>query len=111
MERQLNLTFFKIPAGMSNDADSVVRVSGEFSMAAQRHVFFEAQSALAVPSGEKDELTVWAGTQFPNGIQQAVSKALEIPRHKVVVKCKRAGGGFGGKERANVPLLAAIAAK
>lgn len=30
--------------------------------------------------------------------QQIAAEALHIPRHKVVAKVKRIGGGFGGKE-------------
>ena len=35
---------------------------------------------------------------------------LNVPRHKVTVKCKRAGGAFGGKARIQCAYLAAAAA-
>ena len=36
---------------------------------------------------------------------------LGLPANKVVVRCKRVGGAFGGKERSLVSIIAAIAAK
>ena len=32
-------------------------------------------------------------------MQQQVCVVLGLPQHKVTVRCKRTGGGFGGKER------------
>ena len=32
-------------------------------------------------------------------MQQQVCMVLGLPQHKVTVRCKRTGGGFGGKER------------
>ncbi len=46
-------------------------------------------------------------------LQTEVAKALQVARHKVTVKVKRIGGGFGGKESTSgiVAAPAAIAAK
>ncbi len=30
-------------------------------------------------------------------LQEVVCQALHLPLHKVVVRCRRLGGGFGGK--------------
>ena len=35
---------------------------------------------------------------------------LNVPRHKITVRVKRSGGGFGGKERFQCAYLAAAAA-
>jgi xanthine dehydrogenase/oxidase len=40
--------------------------------------------------------------------QTTVASALGIPQHKVVVRTKRIGGGFGGKESRTVPIAAAV---
>jgi xanthine dehydrogenase molybdopterin-binding subunit B len=32
-------------------------------------------------------------------VQSNLSRVLGVPRHKIIVKTKRLGGGFGGKER------------
>ena len=39
-----------------------------------------------------------------------MASVLGIPQHKVIIKTKRLGGAFGGKERCNVALMAAVAA-
>lgn len=38
-----------------------------------------------------------------------MSRVLGIPKHKIVCKVKRIGGGFGGKETRSMPLNAAAA--
>lgn len=47
---------------------------------------------------EEDELEVYCSTQHPSEIQKYISEILNIQANKVVVKVKRLGGGFGGKE-------------
>ena len=56
---------------------------------------------------------IFSTTQDPAKAQKHISNMLNIPASKVVVKVKRLGGGFGGKEtRANLTLLPiAIAAR
>ncbi len=95
---------------VKTQGDEII-VKGKVKIGGQKHMYFERQEAVAIPSGEKDEILVWVGTQNPSGVQGAISKVLQIPRHKIVVKCKRVGGGFGAKERAFVPLLATVAAR
>merc|ERR1712106_1091486 len=56
------------------------------------------------------EMTVHFTTQEPCNVQTQVSAVLNVPQHKIIVKCKRAGGAFGGKERCFVALMAAVAA-
>lgn len=71
--------------------------SGEVRMGGQEHFYLETQNCLVIP-GEDQELEVVSSTQCVNDVQGDVCRALGIPRHKVVVKVKRIGGGFGGKE-------------
>ena len=88
-----------------------VTVEGTVRLGGQKHCYFEMHDAVALPLGEKGEVTVWTGTQNPTGVQEAVSKVLGLPRNRVVVKCKRIGGAFGGKERGHIAALAALAAR
>lgn len=46
-------------------------------------------------------------------LQMALAKLLDVPAHNVVVKVKRIGGGFGGKEsRSHLPsMMTAVAAR
>ena len=69
----------------------------------------ETNSCLAIPSNEDGELTVYASTQNPTEGQKLIAHALNISMNKVVVKVKRLGGGFGGKETRCTPLIVAAA--
>ena len=71
----------------------------------------EPQTAIAVPGTEKNELILYSATQNTMGVQKAVANALKIPMHKIIVKIRRLGGAFGGKEGALPSLIAAVAAR
>jgi len=83
-------------------------VEGSIRTGAQEHFYLETQTSLVVP-GEGDEVTVFASTQNPTLTQMTVASVLGVGAHRVVVKVKRMGGGFGGKESRSVPLTAAVA--
>ncbi len=59
------------------------------------HTPIETHTALARFEGDK--LTVWASTQSPFGLQDAITRDLGIPRENVRVITPFVGGGFGGK--------------
>ncbi len=88
-----------------------VTIKGTVYLGGQEHLYMETAGALAIPSGEKDELTIWAGSQNLRGVQKDVSHVLGVPQNRIVVKAKRVGGGFGGKERMPCAILAAVAAR
>ncbi|XP_050664859.1 xanthine dehydrogenase-like [Leptidea sinapis] len=78
--------------------------SGYIRIGAQEHFYLETISAYA--RRIEDELEIISTSQNPAEIGQLVSKALNIPVHKIVAKVRRLGGGFGGKEtRASVLAL------
>ena len=88
-----------------------------FLTGAQEHFYLETQTSLVVP-GEGEEVTVFASPQNPTltqvidagcqnttpntsldfFLQMTVASVLGVGAHRVVVKVKRMGGGFGGKE-------------
>lgn len=70
---------------------------GEMSIGGQEHFYLEPQGALVIPQ-ENDEILSIASTQGPHHHQHVIAHALGLPQSKVVVKVKRLGGGFGGKE-------------
>ena len=39
-----------------------------------------------------------SSNQNPSKVQESIAHVLGLPQHKIVVKTKRIGGGFGGKE-------------
>jgi len=84
-------------------------VEGAMRTGAQEHFYLETQATIAIPHGEDDEITIWASTQNPTATQMTVASVLGIQANKVVVRVKRMGGGFGGKESRSVPLSAVVA--
>ncbi|EER16263.1 xanthine dehydrogenase, putative [Perkinsus marinus ATCC 50983] len=78
--------------------DEYAVVSGRFKMAGQEHFYFETQGARAVPTDGGTEIEVFSSTQNPHETQMNIAEVLGIPFNRVVVRTKRIGGGFGGKE-------------
>jgi xanthine dehydrogenase large subunit len=74
----------------------------------QDHFYLEGQIAIALPQ-EDGGMLVWSSTQHPTEVQQIVAHALALAANRVVVQCRRMGGGFGGKE-SQAALMAAAAA-
>lgn len=72
-------------------------VKGTLRMGGQEHFYLETQNCIAIP-GEGDEMEIISSTQCVNDVQKEVAHALGVPYHKVTVKVRRIGGGFGGKE-------------
>jgi xanthine dehydrogenase molybdopterin binding subunit/xanthine dehydrogenase small subunit len=87
------------------------RLAGEFEIGGQDHFYLESQAAWAEP-GEDGTMQIASSTQHPTEVQHAIAHVLRVPAHKVIVKCPRMGGAFGGKEtQAVIPAaLAALAA-
>ena len=77
-------------------------------MSAQEHFYLETNVSLCVP-GEDGEMEVFASTQQAKETQDFVAHVIGVPYHKVVVRVKRLGGGFGGKESRSVFLSAGLA--
>lgn len=86
-------------------------VRGLVRLGGQEHYYFEPHTALAVPGGEKGEMTLYFSTQLPSLVQAGLASVLGLPQSRITVKCKRAGGAFGGKERFFVALMAGLAAQ
>jgi xanthine dehydrogenase/oxidase len=91
----------------------IVKVSGSFSSGAQEHFYLETNTTLAIPSESDTNLTIYCSTQAVTKTQNFCSSSTGTPASKVVVRVKRMGGAFGGKETRSVhaSCAAAIAAK
>jgi xanthine dehydrogenase/oxidase len=87
------------------------RVSGRVRLGGQEHFYFEPNVTLAQPS-DGGEMLVFASTQNVNKTQHGVASVLGLPMNQVTCQVRRIGGGFGGKETANIQLscIAAVAA-
>ena len=95
------------------DGNRLVIVEGSMRSGGQEHFYLEPNSTLAVPSESATNLTIYASTQAPTKTQDFCARVTNTPAAKVVVRMKRMGGGFGGKETRSVfvSTAAAVAAK
>ena len=84
------------------------RVSGNMHIGGQDHFYLEGHIAIAKPE-ESGDLLVFSSTQHPSEVQHMVAKVLNLSSNQIVVRVKRMGGGFGGKETQS-NLFAVIAA-
>ncbi|XP_033728479.1 xanthine dehydrogenase/oxidase-like [Pecten maximus] len=86
---------------------------GQVRSGFQEHFYLEPSGALVVPKNESGEIEIFTTSQAPTFCQTTASQILGIPRNKIVVRQKRLGGGFGGREY-RTPLMfgaAAVAAQ
>lgn len=84
-------------------------LEGEMHMGGQEHFYLETNVTLAVPRGEDGEMELFVSTQSASKSQSLVSKALGVPANRVVIRVKRMGGGFGGKESRTTILSTVVA--
>jgi nicotinate dehydrogenase subunit B len=73
------------------------------------HAPIETHSAIA--NVEKDEATVWIGTQRPFGANDEIARAIGLTSEKVRVISPYVGGGFGGKSQIGQAVQAARLSK
>eukprot|EP01038_Epipyxis_sp_PR26KG_P010944 gene10944-14695_t len=88
--------------------DSSVIVSGVGKIGGQDHFYLETNCTIVLPT-DNGNLEVYSSTQNPTKTQNFCASVCGIPASKVVSKCKRMGGGFGGKETRSV-FIACVAA-
>nr|XP_021506880.1 xanthine dehydrogenase/oxidase isoform X2 [Meriones unguiculatus] len=90
-----------------SEADNVV--SGQLYIGGQEHFYLETNCTIAVPKGEAGEMELFVSTQNTMKTQSFVAKMLGVPDNRIVVRVKRMGGGFGGKETRSTVLSTAVA--
>ena len=73
------------------------RTKGTFEVGGQEQFYLEGQISYAIPK-ENKQLLIHCSTQHPTEMQHMVAHALNLEFNQVVVKVRRMGGGFGGKE-------------
>ncbi|EDO33869.1 predicted protein [Nematostella vectensis] len=108
-------SFIDPPLKMENgDLEAGFRASdhvieGEMRTGAQEHFYLETHATIAVPKGEDGEMELFCSTQNPTTTQSMVAAVLGVQRNRIVVRVKRMGGGFGGKETRSCWLSAVVA--
>lgn len=99
-QRRLPLHQANFSASRKDDmpalSGSMHQVTGEVKTGGQLHFYMEPQTCIATPD-EEGSLEIWVGTQWPDWTQKSICQLLDIPAHKVNIKVRRVGGGFGGK--------------
>ncbi|KAM4772306.1 xanthine dehydrogenase/oxidase [Rhinophrynus dorsalis] len=88
------------------EADHIVE--GEIYIGGQEHFYLETNCSIAVPKGEDGEMELFVSTQNTTKTQGCAASALGVPSNKIVVRVKRMGGGFGGKESRSTILSTAV---
>ncbi|KAK3297838.1 molybdopterin binding aldehyde oxidase/xanthine dehydrogenase [Chaetomium fimeti] len=83
--------------------------TGTTRMGGQEHFYLETNACVAIPKPEDGEMEIWSSSQNPNEAQAYASQVCNVQSNKVVVKVKRMGGGFGGKESRSVQLSSILA--
>uniref|UniRef100_A0A673BRV7 xanthine dehydrogenase n=1 Tax=Sphaeramia orbicularis TaxID=375764 RepID=A0A673BRV7_9TELE len=82
--------------------------SGDMHMGGQEHFYLETNVTLAVPK-EDGEMELFVSTQSASKTQSLVAKALGVASNRILVRVKRMGGGFGGKESRTTILSTVVA--
>lgn len=90
-------------------ANSDYVFTGTVRMGGQEHFYLETNACLVVPKPEDGEMEIFASTQNTTETQTFAARACDVAFNKVVVRVKRLGGGFGGKESRPAVLSSAVA--
>nr|XP_060610128.1 xanthine dehydrogenase/oxidase [Anolis sagrei ordinatus] len=89
------------------EADHIVE--GEMYLGGQEHFYLETHCTIAVPKKEDGEMELFVSTQNLTKTQEFVANALGVPSNRIVVRVKRMGGGFGGKETRSTVVSTVVA--
>ncbi|XP_073527924.1 xanthine dehydrogenase/oxidase isoform X4 [Phyllobates terribilis] len=84
-------------------------VEGEIYIGGQEHFYLETNCCIAVPKGEDGEMEMFVSTQNTTETQHFAAHAIGAPANRILVRVKRIGGGFGGKESRSVVLSTIVA--
>ncbi|KAJ8964524.1 hypothetical protein NQ314_004819 [Rhamnusium bicolor] len=98
----------------NGDIDEVLKeaphvLEGECRIGGQEHFYLETQSCLVVPKPEDGEMEIYSSTQSASDMLKLVAEVLGIQQNKIVIKVKRVGGAFGGKESKAIRIAVAMA--
>ncbi len=88
-------------------AASDVVVERTYKTQAQAHAMMETYRA-TTSFDVQGRLQVMSSTQIPFHVRRHLSKILDIPRSKIKVIKPRLGGGFGGKQTAQIEFIPAL---
>lgn len=84
------------PVEAENEAGRTISIDGEYEIGTQYHYPMEPQTAFCMPADDGG-INVYAATQWPDGVQMAISQSLAIPHNKLNLSVRRLGGAYGSK--------------
>ena len=90
-------------------ASAGVRLSQTYTVSYIAHVPLEPRAALA--RWDRDNLSVWTGTQRPFGVRGELAEAFRIPEDRVRVLMPDTGSAYGGKHTGETAIEAARLAR
>jgi isoquinoline 1-oxidoreductase len=90
-------------------ADSKNVLSETYEVAYIQHTPMEPRAATA--EWKDGRLTVWAGVDYPHGLQEELAEELGMPAEQIRAIIPDMGGGFGGKHSGEAAVEAARLAK
>jgi len=90
-------------------AEADLVVDETFTLPSVTHMTLEPHGAIARWDG--GELTLWAGTQYPFALRQALAEMFGLPQSRVRVVVPYVGGAFGSRELMPVAFIAAALAR
>lgn len=90
-------------------AESDIIVEETYYTPRQMHTFLETEGGIATID-EEGNITVFAGSQYPNRDIIQIARSLNYPKEKIRVVAHYIGGAFGGKDEITVQILLALAA-
>nr|QIJ45706.1 aldehyde oxidase [Glyphodes pyloalis] len=93
------------PTGKGDDVTKVIK--GVYEIEAQYHYYIEPITSVVVPVDDK--LEVYDSTQWMDLTQIAIAQSLGEKESNIFIRCRRVGGGFGGKISRNVQASTACA--
>ncbi|KAG8313194.1 hypothetical protein J6590_006752 [Homalodisca vitripennis] len=83
------------PAVSSDTGEETISVEGSVDLHEQYHLTMELQTCVCVPI--EDGLDLYSSTQWMEHVHNAVSRVLAMPAHRINMKVRRLGGGYGAK--------------
>jgi len=94
--------------GSSCHTSKTASVKGGFSLAGQKHMYLECQSAYVVPRDDGG-FVVNSSMQMTDFMRASVAQCLNVPMAKIDVRNTRVGGAYGGKVFYAAPTATAAA--
>ncbi|KAI8431848.1 hypothetical protein MSG28_004418 [Choristoneura fumiferana] len=93
--------------GGSKGKDLFKIIKGQQTIYSQYHLCMETLVCVTKPTEEGME--VHSATQYMDGVQVMISRALKIPQHKIDVYTRRVGGSYGEKISRGIQVAVACA--